>query len=189
MDFVRARAIPALIAFALPASPALAAGCSALDGTYRYTSEPVAGMQPVTFNLLVNLKKGDGEKLLKRDAGSAPKSLSPSEPMARPKITHLSSKVRVEYRPEGSVVTFLNDAGTPLAQASLDSLGKWSCRDDHLERSSERMAGAGGVVRTEKLEQSLRRKGEALVLADTVTIVDPPGGKPHTTEISFRASR
>lgn len=188
MDFLRARAIPALIALAL-ASPVLAAGCGVLDGTYNYTSEPVAGMQPATFNLLVNLKKGDAEKLLKWDAKSAPKSLSPTEPMARPKVTHLSSKVKVEYRPEGSKVTFLNDAGTALADASLDSFGKWSCKDDHLERSSERMAGAGGVVRTEKVEQSVRRKGDALVFADTVTIIDPPGGKPRTNEVRFKAVR
>jgi len=188
LDFFRARAIPALIALAL-SSPALGAGCSILDGTYRYTSEPVAGMQPMTFNMLVNLKREEAKKIVRYDAPAAPKSWTSTEPMARPKITHLSTRVKLEYRPEGSQATFLDDAGTALAAAGLDSLGKWACKDDHLERSSERMAGSGGEIRTESLAQTLRRRGDFLVLTDTVRVVDPPGGKPRTTEVRFRAAR
>jgi len=60
LDFLRAGAIPALIALAF-SLPALGAGCEALDGTYHFVSEPVAGMQPMTFNMLVNLKRGGTE--------------------------------------------------------------------------------------------------------------------------------
>ena len=188
MDFFRAGAIPALIALAF-SLPALGAGCEALDGTYHFVSEPVAGMQPMTFNMLVNLKRGEGEKVVRWDKASAPKSWTSTEPMARPKQTYLASKVKLEYTPAGGKVIFLDDSGTALTEAGLDSLGKWTCRGDHLERSSERMAGSGGEIRTEKLEQSLRRKGEVLVLTDTVAVVDPPGGKPRTSEVRFRAAR
>lgn len=188
MDFVRARAIPALIALALSA-PALGAGCEALDGTYQFVSEPVEGMQPMTFNMLVNFKKGEGEKVVRWDKASAPKSWTSTEPMSRPKPTYLATKVKLQYRPEGAQVAFLDDAGTTLVEAGLDSLGKWACKADHLERSSERMAGSGGEIRTESLQQSLRRRGAILVLTDTVAVIDPPGGKRRTTEIRFHAAR
>jgi hypothetical protein len=52
------------------------------------------------------------------------------------------------------------------------------------------MAGsANGQIRTDRVQQSLGRDGDALVFAETVTTIDPPGGKPRKSESRFKPAR
>ena len=187
MDFLRPRAIPALIALGL-AAPAFAADCGAMSGTYQFKAEPGAGMEAATFNMLVVLPQGSGSKLFKNTAPDQ-QGFGSGEHKSRPKVTPLSSKVRLAYRPEGSQVTFLDAEGKALLEVGLNSGGKWSCKDGHLERSSERMAGgASGEIRTDRVQQSLQREGDALVFTETITTIDPPGGKPRKAQSRFKAA-
>jgi len=180
LDFLRAGAIPALTALGVLALPAAAAPCS-IDGTYRFRSESSKG-ETETFNRLVVLPQGEGRKLFKLDNPQAPQQgFGGSEPRARPKYTALAVQAQVA----GSRVRFLDAAGKVLAEGKLDSGGKWTCRGERLERSSENMAGVGDEIRTDRLDESLRREGDALVYSETRTTIDPPGGKPRASEMRF----
>jgi hypothetical protein len=188
LDFLRTRAIPALIALGL-AVPAFAADCAAVDGTYQYKAEPGAGMDAATFNVLVLLPQGASSKLFKSEA-TAQQGFGAGELKSRPKVTPLSSKVKLAYHAGGSQVTFLDADGKALIEVGLNSGGKWACKDGRLERSSERMSGgASGEIRTDRVQQSLQRTGDALVFTETLTTIDPPGGKPRRSETRFKAAR
>lgn len=184
MDFVRAGAIPALIAACGLAAPALAADC-VIDGSYQYRSE---GPKDASdgFNRLVQFKQGEGRKLFKSEGPPQPQQgFGGSEPRARPKYTVLATRVEVS----GRQVRFLDASGQLLAQATIDSGGKWTCRGGRLQRSSERLTGIGDNIRTERLDESLRREGDFLVFGETRTTIDPPGGKPKAEEVRFRVAR
>ena len=183
MDFLRARAIPALIACGL-AAPALAADCT-VDGAYQYRSE---GSKDTSegFNRLVQFKQGEGRKLFKSEGPPQPQQgWGGTEPRSRPKYTVLATRVEIA----GPQVRFLDASGNLLVQATLDSGGKWTCSSGRLQRSSEHLTGIGDSVRTERLDESLRREGDVLVYSETRTTIDPPGGKPKAHEVRFRSAR
>lgn len=183
MDLVRARAIPALIALCLLAPPAVASDCS-VDGTYQFRSE-ASKDDTDTFNRLVLLKQGENLKLYKYDGPKEVHGFGGTELRSRPKSTALAARAEVA----GSRVRFLDSAGKLLTEGTLDSGGKWTCKGDRLERSSENYTGVGNEIRTERLEESLRRDGDVLVYANTRTTIDPPGGKPRSSQIRFRSAR
>jgi hypothetical protein len=146
-------------------------------------------MDAATFNVLVVLPQGASSKLFKSDAPHQ-QGFGSGELKSRPKVTPLSSKVKLAYRAEGSQVTFLDAEGKSLLEVGLNSGGKWACKDGRLERSSERMAGgASGEIRTDRVQQSLHRDGDALAFTETITTIDPPGGKPRKSETRFKAAR
>jgi hypothetical protein len=185
VDFLRTRAVPALIAGALAASqPAVAADCKSLDGTYRYKAEAA---QEGTTDSLANLVSGpERQKLFKMET-KAPASLSSSAPMQRPKVTPLADTVTLAYAPKATKLRFNDAAGKMIAEFRLDAGGPWACKGDTLQHESEQTVGANGVIRTDQSVQTLRRDGDILVFAETVTTIDPPGGKPSRGESRFKA--
>jgi hypothetical protein len=185
VDFLRTRAVPALIAGALASlQPVLAADCKSLDGTYRYKA---AAAQEGTTDSLANLVSGPDRQKLFRMEGKAPASLSSSAPMQRPKVTALAETAALAYAPGATRLRFNDAAGKVLAEFRLEASGPWACKGDTLQHESEQTVGANGVIRTDKSVQTLRREGDALVFAETVTTVDPPGGKPRRAESRFKA--
>jgi hypothetical protein len=68
--------------------------------------------------------------------------------------------------------------------------GKWACKGEHLERSTERAAGLGDSIRTEKVTETIERnaRGE-LVYRQVVTVLDPKGVKPTEQTAVFPAVR
>jgi hypothetical protein len=185
VDIVRTRAVPALIAGALAAvQPVLAADCKSLDGTYRYKA---VAAQEGTTDSLANLVSGPERQKLFRMESKAPASLSSTAPMQRPKVTVLAETVALAYAPGATKLRFNDASGKLIAEFRLDAGGPWACKADTLQRESEQTVGANGVIRTDKSVQTLRRDGDALVFAETVTTVDPPGGKPKRAESRFKA--
>ena len=191
MDFLRSRAIQALKAAALlAAGVAHGADCSAIDGTYRYESAAVRGQEPHHLSELV--AGADTRKLYRSSTGNAgPKSLNPTETLRRPKVTFLADKVALKAEPSGATtLRFMDAAGVTLAEIGINSTGKWTCKDSRLERSSERTAGLGDSIRTERMDESLERNAAGeLVYRTTVVILDPPGGKTVHGEARFSAAR
>jgi hypothetical protein len=183
LDFLRTRAIPALIA-ALSCAAA-AADCTQLDGKY-----PMRSGSGADEASLADLVQGAQRKNLYTAEGrSAPKDLAPTAPLARPKVTWIATTATLAYRAEGATLRFADREGRMLAELGINSTGRWSCKGSQLERRSERMSGVGDIVRTERVVQSLSREGDTLVLAETVTIVDPPGGTPKRKDARFKAIR
>ena len=185
MDLFRTRAIPALIAGTLAVAQAtLAADCKSLDGTYRYKAvAPEEG----TTGSLANLVSGPERQKLFKMESKAPASLSSTAPMQRPKVTALADSVAIAYAPGATKLRFNDAAGKVLAEFRLDAGGPWTCKGGTLQREAEQTVGANGVIRTDKSVQALHRDGEALVFAETVTTIDPPGGKPKLAESRFKA--
>jgi hypothetical protein len=197
VDLIRSRAIPALIA-ALAAVPSAAAECSSLEGTYRFesSSPPVPGQPP--FNLgELGMKMRPGDKIYEVEGGATakakaePKSLNPSEPIRRLKSTLLASSATLKRTPSGTQLDIKDAKGIVLAaNANLDAYTRWHCKDNRLERSSERMAGLGDSIRTERVEEVLERNAAGdLVHRQTITVLEPKGVKPTTRESVFPAVR
>ena len=63
----------------------------------------------------------------------------------------------------------------------------WTCKGAALERNIERTAGLGDNIRTERVQEKLSKAGSELVYGETVTVIDPAGGKPKHTEVKFAA--
>ena len=159
-----------------------------LNGTYEYQSvAPRAGIPEYLSNLVHGKEKS---RLFKRETAGGPKGLSSSGPIARPKVTHLATRVRVEYNPQGTRLHFIDAQGAGLAALGIDFPDRWSCRGNRLERRAERTGGLGDVLNTDRVEETLSvdANGE-LVYTETVTRVDPPGGKPQRTEARFRRAQ
>ena len=170
-----------------PLSAAAADDCKALNGTYHYTSTAPREGVP---EYLSNFAQGkDKAKLFKREAGGAPKGLTSSAPIARPKITHLATIATLTHDPRGTRLKFIDAQGRDIVEMGIDS-PRWRCKGARLERSSERTAGLGDVLKTERVEESLARDANGdLVYSETLTTVDPPGGKPRKTEAKFKLAR
>lgn len=183
MDLIRTGAVPALIALSL-GGEAAAAGCAALDGTYRYQAESAPGAEPY---YLANLVDGPDRRRLFAYESSAPSGgFASSQPRSRPKVKHLAAGVGVTYRVQATKLRFLDAAGQAIVELGIDSGGTWLCQGERLERVTERMSGVGGVIRTDRVEQSLAREAGALVYREVLTTIDPPGGKARRTESRFR---
>lgn len=188
MDVLGPRSVPALIAaLGLAAGDALA-DCAALDGTYEYQSiAPREGVPEYLSNLVHGKEKS---RLFKRDNSGGPRGLGGGGTITRPKITHLATRVRLAYHPQGTRLHFLDAQGTALADLGIDYPDRWSCRGNRLERKSERTGGLGDVMTTNRIEETLSvdAKGD-LVYSETVTRIDTPGGKPQKTEARFRRAQ
>lgn len=183
MDLLRSRTVPALIAALCVPAFAGAADCSALEGTYRFKSVgPGESRQlsDLTFGREIN-------KLYRIDAqGSAPGTLNPTQTMRRPKTTLLASSVAVIHSAGRTRFRFMDSAGATLVEMGIDAPVRWTCNAGRLERSAERTAGLGNVIRTERVEEVLSRAAAGdLVYLETVTVVDPPGARPVRREARF----
>ena len=189
MDFVRPRAIPALIA-AFAALSAVA-DCASLEGTYAFTAtKPEApGEPPGTLSAFAGGK--DAAKLYRKDTGgSQPSSWTSTETIQRGKFTALATKATLKHVSSKPVLEFVDASGKVLADLPIDAAGRWSCKDGRLERSAERMAGLGDSIRTERADEVLERsaRGE-LVHRTTITVLEPKGVKPSIRESVFPAAR
>lgn len=161
--------------------------CKALNGTYQYTSTaPREGLP----EYLSNFAQGkDKAKLFQREAVKGPGSLSPSGPIARPKVTHLATLATLSHDARGTRLKFIDAQGKDIVEMGIDS-PRWRCKGGRLERSSQRTSGLGDVLRTEKVEETFSRDASGdLVYTETLTTVDPPGGKPKKSEARFKLAR
>ena len=184
MDLLRPRAIPALIA-AL-ALPCAAADCTTLAGTYRFKS---AG--PAMDAKLSDLSMSRERSKLYRveEKGSGPGALSGGNLIQRPKTIPLAETVALTYSAKDTRLRFMDVAGKPLAEMTINDTGRWSCKGGRLERSKERTAGLGDVVRTEKLTETLQKDAAGdLIYRESAMVV---GGKnpPKVLEARFPAAR
>ncbi|HYC35232.1 MAG TPA: hypothetical protein VEC19_02335 [Usitatibacter sp.] len=161
--------------------------CKNLNGTYQYQSVAARDGLP---DYLSNFTQGkDKGKLFRREAGGGPKGLASSAPMARPKITHLATMAALIHDARGTRLRFIDAEGRDIVEIAIDS-PRWRCKGGKLERSSQRTSGLGDVLRTEKVDEMLARDPNGdLVYTETLTTVDPPGGKPRKTEARFRLAR
>ena len=191
MDLLRSRAIPALIASPL-AALAAAADCTPLEGTYKFVSSspPAAGQEADTLaDLGIGTK--EGSKLYRVESKGSGTSLNPTQPIQRPKRTLLAATATLK-RTGGGIYLDARDAqGATLAtDLSIEVYGKWACKGEHLERSTERTAGLGDSIRTEKVTETIERnaKGE-LVYRQTVTVLNPKGIKPSERSAVFPPAR
>ena len=187
MDFLRPRAIPALIAaLALPCGSA-AADCASLQATYRYKSAGPG--EPVSLSVLTLSK--ERSKLFRVDEkGSAPGSIAGGTLIRPPKMTPLAETATLIHSAKDTRLRFMDASGKVLAEMTVNDTGRWACKGKHLERSRSRTAGLGDAIRTEKVVETLERNDAGdLVLKTAVTIVSPPGPAPKVVEARFPAAR
>ena len=185
MDFLGPRAIPALIA-AL-ALPCAAADCSTLAGTYRFKS---AG--PAMDAKLSDLSMSRERSKLYRveEKGSGPGALSGGNLIQRPKTIPLAETVALTYTAKDTRLKFMDAAGKPLAEMTINDTGRWSCKASHLERRKERTAGLGDMIRTEKVVETLERNAQGdLVYKEAASVVGAKDAAPKITEARFPAVR
>ena len=185
MDLLRPRAIPALIA-AL-ALPCAAADCSTLAGTYRFKS---AG--PAMDAKLSDLSMSRERSKLYRveEKGSGPGALSGGNLIQRPKTIPLAETVALTYSAKDTRLKFMDAAGKPLAEMTINDTGRWSCKGGRLERSKERTAGLGDIIRTEKVVETLERNAQGdLVYKEAASVVGAKDAAPKITEARFPAVR
>jgi len=185
VDLLRPRAIPALIA-AL-ALPCAAADCSTLAGTYRFKS---AG--PAMDAKLSDLSMSRERSKLYRveEKGSGPGALSGGNLIQRPKTIPLAETVALTYSAKDTRLKFMDAAGKPLAEMTINDTGRWSCKGGRLERSKERTAGLGDIIRTEKVVETLERNAQGdLVYKEAASVVGAKDAAPKITEARFPAVR
>jgi len=185
VDLLRPRAIPALIA-AL-ALPCAAADCSTLAGTYRFKS---AG--PAMDAKLSDLSMSRERSKLYRveEKGSGPGALSGGNLIQRPKTIPLAETVALTYTAKDTRLKFMDAAGKPLAEMTINDTGRWSCKGGRLERSKERTAGLGDIIRTEKVVETLERNAQGdLVYKEAASVVGAKDAAPKITEARFPVVR
>ena len=187
MDFLRPRAIPALIA-AL-ALPCAAADCASLQGTYRYKSAGPG--EPVSLSVLT-LSRERSKLFRVDDKGTGPGSLAGGSQLISPKkMTPLAETATLIHTAKETRLRFMDAAGKMLAEMTINDTGRWLCKGDHLERTKERTAGLGDVIRTEKVVETLGKDAAGdLVLRTSVAVVGTPVvAPPKVTEARFPAAR
>src|SRR5207253_4677878 len=136
------------------ALPAAAADCASLQGTYQYQSAGPG--EPVSLSLLTLSR--ERSKLFRVDEkGTGPSSLAAGEPMRRPKLTPLAQTAALTHTAKDTRLRFMDAAGKTLAEMTINDTGRWACKANRLERSKERTAGLGDVIRTEKVLETLER--------------------------------
>ncbi len=192
MDILRTRAIPALIA-AFVAAPALAAAdCASLEGTYRFEAAKATapGEPPET---LADFTTGKEREKLYHHEGPPPPAtkshgLIPTEPIRRVKSTTLATHATLKRASTKTMLVFMDGKGATLTELGIDEVSRWSCKGERLERNSERMAGLGDSIRTERVDEVLERNPAGdLVHRTTVTTLEPKGIKPAIREAVFPA--
>ena len=181
MDFLRTRAIPALIAaLALPC--AAADNCAPLQATYRYKS--VGPGEPISLSVLT-LSKERSKLFRLEDKGTAPAA---GGLIRAPKSTPLAETATLIHSPKDTRLRFMDASGKVLAEMTINDTGRWACKAGRLERTRERTAGLGEAIRTEKVVETLERNDTGdLVLRTTVTVLKPPGPGPKPVEARFPA--
>lgn len=181
MDFLRPRAIPALIALLLPGL--VHAACDKLAGTYRYFS---AGKPTDSLANYADGPGGEKRKLFKYLTpmkAATPGDLASSAPRARVKYEHLAATVGFTPRADGADLEFFDAAGNRLVRLALAA--GFRCEGDRLTRSEERLAGLGDAVSELRVEESFSRDADgSLVHRETTSTV---GGKdkPKASEARF----
>jgi hypothetical protein len=185
MDLVRPRAIPALIA-AL-ALPCAAADCASLQGKYQFQSQS-SGSTPAIKLSDLSMSR-EGTKLYRvEDKGTGPGFLAGGQPMQRKKVTWLAETATLSHSPNDTRLKFMDAAGKPLAEMTINDTGRWSCKSNRLERTRERTAGLADMIRTEKVAETLERNAAGdLVLRESVTVAGVSGAQPKVNEAHFRA--
>ena len=181
MDFIGARAIPALVA-ALATTAARAqeaVPCASIAGVYANLSVETRGGSP---RRLSDFATAEQRRRLHRFEGGSGVVAQGEAPKARPKVTPVASRVVVAASASGgAVLRFFDDNGRLIAETRMDSPGAWKCTTAGLERAEENLSGLGNDIRTERLEQRLHRDDEGdLVLTETVTNLDAPGAAYRT---------
>jgi hypothetical protein len=179
VDLLRPRAVPALIA-AL-ALPCAAADCTSLQGTYRFSA---ASGEARLSDLTLSRERS---KLFRVDEkGTGPSSLGGGLVIQRRKVTPIAETAALTHSSKGTRLRYMDAAGKTLAETPIDDTGRWACKGNHLERSRERTAGLGDVIRSEKVVETLERNAAGdLVLRETVTVLNPKGIPPKVTETRF----
>jgi hypothetical protein len=184
VDFLRPRAIPALIA-ALACGSA-AADCAPLQGTYRFAS---AGAGETKLSDLT-LSRERSKLFRVDDKGTGPSSFGGGNVIQRRKVTPIAESAALIHSAKGTRLRFMDAGGKTLAETTIDDTGRWACKGNRLERGRERTAGLGEEIRTEKVVETLERNAAGdLVLRETVTVLKPPGSQPRVTESRFPAAR
>ncbi len=189
MDFLRTRAIPALIAASWAASAVAAVDCASLEGTYRFassTAPPRGEPQETLADFTTGKQRG---KLYRTEAAGSNLAAWSSSGMTRhPPSTALATQASLKRTPTKTTLQFLDGQGKPLVELGIDELGHWSCKGGRLARQSERTAGTVNEIRTERVEEVLERNGAGdLIHRVTVTVLDPKGVKPAIRESVFPA--
>ena len=183
MDFVRTRAIPALIAASILHAGPAAADCAALQGVYRYDAVS-SGERDATLGDLVIGR--DRMKLMRVDrAGTAPDSLAPTQAITAPKVTQLARRAELIVTADANHMRFFDAGGKELVNASIDQPDPFKCEGARLVRVAERTSGVANEIRVERIEEVLEvnAKGE-LVHRESFTVIEGPG-KAHKRENRF----
>ena len=178
MDFLRPRAIPALIALALlPA--AVHAACDTLQGTYQYYS---GGKDREALSTFVD---GPAKKKLFKSIGPSKPGgdLASTAPRARMKVEHLASTVALRPRGNGAELEFFDAKGASLARVALAP--GFRCTGDKLARTEERLSGLGNAIREIKVEESFSRAPDGSLLRREVTTTVGAKTPPQTSEALF----
>jgi len=190
VDFIRTRAIPALIAASWAVPAAAAVDCAALEGIYRFeaTKATMPGEPPETLADFLHNK--DTGKLYRIEERGGKVSFAGSGTIQRGKSTPLATKAALKYSGGKATLRFMDGEGKLLAEHGIGAFGNWSCNKGRLERGSERMAGLGDSIRTERVDELLERNPAGdLVHRTTVTTLEPRGVKPAIRESVFPAIR
>jgi hypothetical protein len=164
----------AIIAAALAcAASGVHADCTKLDGAYRFRA--VEQTSEGTDSLASLAATGrDLPKIIRSEAIlPVPDSTGVRR---RPKTTDIAVAATLTYAPGAAKFHFVDAAGKPLVTLPLDSSRPWTCSDDRLTRSYQRIGGLGDNIRTDRIEEVLERDGAgALVHRETITTIE--GGK------------
>jgi hypothetical protein len=188
VDFFRSRAIPALIASLCVFAAQAAVDCASLEGTFAFAAtKPAAPGEPP--ETLADFTTGkERSKLYRMDSTLA--SWKESGLSRHPVSSALATKAALKRAPTKTTLQFMDAQGKVLAELGIDELGRWSCKGGNLERRSERTAGVGNVIRTERVDEALERNPAGdLVHRTTVTVLEPKGIKPSSRESVFPAVR
>jgi hypothetical protein len=181
---LRARAVSALTALlALAAGAAHAADCAALAGTYQDKATDEQG--PRVGDLALGR---DRQRLVREEARGTARAFGSGGLLKRPKVTPLAATVTLVPDTAGMRFRFADASGRTLLESRLDAPKKWACVDGRLTRSDERMSGNASGIRTERIEESMAREGDVLVLTETATVIEPVPGKPVRRWIHPRAA-
>jgi len=188
VDFLRARAIPALALLAA-AGIAHAADCKALHGVYQDDSVEKIDGTPRSLSSFAAIK--DGSKLYRREAssGPAPSFGGSGQVMQRPKVTKLVSTVEFKYGPELKL-KFLDASGNLLVESQSTTPRRWNCVEGRLERKFQMATGLGDIMRTEEVEQVFKGSaGGDLTLVESRKTIEGPKAPSQSREVHFKREK
>ena len=181
----RGVAILAALTFGTIASQARA-DCKALDGIYANESSKVGGSSH-SLTEFAPSKESSKLFLVERPAGGQQQGFTSGGLRARPKITPLTSAVRLHYTGGRLMLAYIDANGKTLAETAIgNSPAIWKCVGSRLERKYETVGGLGDQVRTRRTQESLFTEANGdLHFAESTTIVGLPG-EPQRVEVTFK---